>query len=218
MADPKNGNGEEDDGSSYQKQVEAKESATMARYSKAKLAFEKAKPTASEESARMADAAKRPAKDVPMEDPAGLLRADHGAGSPLIAQTAEDDDGDGDEGGSEGKGGGDSSGGRSPDLDLDSSDYAPFADAVDTKADKAEQRADAKRTAEQEKAETAETKEKGPETTAKISGPITATTGTKTGASPAGPAAKTGGTSAPSSSGSGGGKSGGTSGPATGPG
>lgn len=205
------GGGGDDEGDSYTKQADAKSSAQLAQYSKAKLAWDKAKPSARAEADQNAAQSKRPAKDIPIDEPStGLMRMLGADESSLLKVNKEDDGDEGEdgEGGKSGKGG--SGGGQSPDLDIDASDYTPFADAVDTKANKAEQRAESNRQKAEQKAQESEGPKKGTENAVKAVGPVANKGG------PAAPSAsgKTGGGSGPS----GGAKGGGGPGPSAGPG
>lgn len=154
MAGNQKGGGGDEDVDRYRQEAEGKETAQLTRAGKAKIAFDKSKPTAKVEADQTAAMAKAPAKDMPIDEPStGALVVRNPDATALVAQDRNDDgddDGEGDSGKS-GKSG--SGGGPQPDLAPDAdSGYVSFADSGESKVDKAEAKAQIKQ-AEQKAAE-----------------------------------------------------------------
>lgn len=194
MANQKGGGGGDDEVDRYRQETEAKESAQLKAASKGRYAFDRVAPPPKAAADQQAAMDKRPAKDVPMEEPAGMTDAD---------------DGDSDSG----RGGGKSSsgGGPAPDLTLDTAEYAPFAADADTTADKTVQRTEAKKI-DAEKFDRADGTDEAVKT-AKAKAPAVAVkTGPAVGSGAKGGPAGSASAAAPGKGG------GGTSGPSAGPG
>lgn len=193
----KSGGGDEPD--KYREEADAKSTAVTSMHTKLRIAFRGAEFEANQSRGRMAELAKRPNKDrsqneAPLDATPDALRGIHQTTSTTRTDTGDTDDGEGD-GGDTGKTGSGSGGGLAPDLDLTTSDYAPFAEAAEG-ASRKNDKAEAKKAAQQQtfKVDTAEGTHKAK---AKVAAPKAS--GPKAG-SPSGP-------------GKGGGKGGGAPGP-----